>query len=104
MVIAEIFDEVTSIIWNYESYHVCYTYGDEHWEGNDRVTFEVRGHSDQGEGADWTEDWSIDCDGIHTEDGTYKTLEDFMNGDNFKGVVETAIKRIERYVRESDAM
>jgi len=79
MTIEEIFDEVTSIIWNYQSYHVYYSYGNGIWRGHDSVSFEVYGHSDQGEGADWTEDWSIDCNGIHTEDRTYKTLEDFKN-------------------------
>ena len=79
MTIAEIFDEVTSAILNYESYHVYYTYGDECWNGNNRVEFEVHGHSDQGEGADWSEYWAIDENGIHTEDETYKTLDDFKS-------------------------
>ena len=79
--LSELFDKVTTDIYNYSSYHVWYTYGNEYWAKDySYVTFEVYGHSDQGHGADWTEYWSINSDGwIYTEDNIYKTYEDFKN-------------------------
>ena len=75
----ELYDKVTTDIWNYESYHVRYSYGNEYWaEDGSYVSFDVYGHSDQGRGADWTEYWSIYSNGeIHTEEACYKNYEEF---------------------------
>ena len=76
--IQEIFDKVTSAIRNSDSYHNCYGYGDEEWMNETTVLFTIYGHSDQGEGADWTENWSIDSEGkIHANGEVYENFEQF---------------------------
>ena len=79
--LCELLEKVRDVINNHYDYHVWYLASyDEEWGPYDRyVTFEVSGHSDQGDGADWTEHWGIDDDGtIHTGDGdTYKNFEEF---------------------------
>lgn len=76
----DLYSKVINIIWNYNSYHVIYTCGEEHWDkmGN-YVSFEVYGYSDQGEGSNWTEDWTIYSDGSINADGkNYKNFEEFL--------------------------
>ena len=60
----KLYEEVTTWIDNYESYHVWYCCRNAHFHpSGTNVWFEVHGHSDHGSGADWTEGWSIDSDG-----------------------------------------
>lgn len=83
--LVELFDKVTDVIWHYSSYHVSYCYGRDDWSSDGlSVTFEVYGHSDQGEGADWTEYWSIYSDGTisNSEGDCWKTFEEFESGWN----------------------
>ena len=43
------------------------------------VSFEVHVTSDQGEGSEWIEIWSIDNDGkIYSEDTIYENYEEFL--------------------------
>ena len=42
------------------------------------IEFDVYASSDQGDGEEWTENWSIDSDGkIYTKDNVYNNIEDF---------------------------
>jgi hypothetical protein len=80
--IREIFDEVEKVLDNYfqRSYHVSCYITDETWTLDmSSVSFTVKFHSDQGYGSDWEEYWSIDSEGIHTEEDTYKDLEGFKS-------------------------
>ena len=73
-----LYSKVVEYIRNYDSYHVWYTCGEETWSADGQsVTFEVFGYSDQDEGADWTEYWGIDSNGIHSEDKIWKTFDEF---------------------------
>ena len=73
----ELLDKVLDTINNHVTYHTWYTYGEVE-EYEKYVSFEVYGYSDQGEGMEWIEYWSIDSDGkIYTEDTTYNSFEDF---------------------------
>lgn len=78
----DLYERVTDVIWDYDiDYHTRYSYGNE-WFAPDGscVTFDVYAHSDQGEGHDWTEFWSIYSDGsIHADGEIYNGLEDFKN-------------------------
>ena len=74
--------KVKTAISNYERYHVSYypSSNEERGKANSYVRFEVQGHSDQGEGSDWTEYWTINSDGTIYADGeTYKNYEEFMS-------------------------
>lgn len=75
----KLYDKVTSVINNYESYHVYYWCNNEYWYPNgEGVQFEVHGHSDQGSGADWCETWTISSNGaISSEDTRWDTFEQF---------------------------
>lgn len=74
-------DKVKAVIDNYDSYHVWYSVSpEETWDKNGSyVTFEVFGYSDQDEGSNWTEYWSIDNTGRIARDG-----EMYENFDEFK--------------------
>ena len=73
-----LYEEVTDLIYNYRCYHVWYTYGNKYVFPNGSISFDVYGFSDQGEGAEWTEYWSIDTDGkIYTNENVYDSIEDF---------------------------
>lgn len=78
--LAKLFDKVKDVIRNNSSYHVFYCYGDEDWALDGlSVSFKVYGYSDQDDGADWTEYWSIYSDGTisNSEGDCWKTFEDF---------------------------
>ena len=71
-------DKVLDTINNHVTYHNWYSYG-EIEEYATYVSFDVYGYSDQGEGREWTEHWSIDNEGkIYTEDTTYDNYEEFL--------------------------
>lgn len=73
-----LYEEVTDLIYNYRSYHVWYTYGNKFVSPNGSISFDVYGFSDQGEGAEWTEYWSIDTNGkIYTSENVYDNIEEF---------------------------
>lgn len=74
-------DRVKAVIDNYNSYYVWYSVSpEETWnENGSYVTFEVFGYSDQDEGSNWTEYWSIDNTGRIVRDG-----EIYENFDEFK--------------------
>ena len=74
-------DKVKAVINNYNSYYVWYSVSSEEiWDKNGSyVTFEVFGYSDQDEGSNWTEYWSIDNTGRIVGDG-----EIYENFDEFK--------------------
>lgn len=74
----ELLDKVLDTILNYRTYHNDYYTGNV-IEYDNYISFEVYGHSDQGEGSDWTECWSIDNEGrIYTEDTTYENYNEFL--------------------------
>ena len=75
-------DKVKTDIDNYSSYHIWYSVSsEESWdEKGGYVTFEVFAYSDQCDGSDWTEDWSINDDGTIVRDGVvYENYNDFKN-------------------------
>lgn len=80
--LSDLVDKVRTTISNYESYHVSYYPSSrEEWgKDNSCVRFEVHGHSDQGEGSEWTEYWTVNSDGTIYADGeTYKNYEEFIS-------------------------
>ena len=74
-----LFEKVVDTVNKYTTYHCDYYCNNEIWrEDGMGVSFEVHVHSDQGEGADWTEDWSIDSDGkIYAHSEIYNDFETF---------------------------
>ena len=73
-----LYDKISDALYNFEDYHCSYYCCNETYNGNS-ITFEVHGHSDQGDGHDWVEDWSIDeCGRIHSEDTIYENYEEFL--------------------------
>lgn len=71
-------DKVFDAIYHHRDYHCTYCCGNIE-EHDDYFSFEVYGYSDQGEGSEWTECWSIDAKGrIYSEDTTYENYEDFL--------------------------
>jgi len=75
-------DKVKTVINNYNSYYVWYSVSpEETWDENSSyVTFEVFGYSDQDEGSNWTEYWSIDNTGRIVRDGEiYENFDEFKN-------------------------
>ena len=75
-------DKVKAVINNYNSYYVWYSVSSEEiWDENGSyVTFEVFGYSDQDEGSNWTEYWSIDNTGRIVRDGkAYENFDEFKN-------------------------
>ena len=74
----EIYDKVSDVINRNPSYHVDYICHDKYYE-NGSIFFNVLCISDQGEGSEWEEYWSIDCDGrIHGCEEIYENFEDFL--------------------------
>lgn len=75
-----IYEEVSDFIYhnNWRSYHVSYYCGEINFSTSYAIYFDVYGTSDQGEGAEWTEHWSIDTDGkIYNGENVYDNIEDF---------------------------
>lgn len=80
--IMHLFDKVSRWVDDYESYHIWYMVScDPYWNSDKTsLSFTVTGHSDQGEGADWEENWGIDCDGkIYDNQTVHNSFEDFKN-------------------------
>lgn len=80
--IMHLFDKVSRWVDDYESYHTWYMVScDPYWNSDKTsLSFTVTGHSDQGEGADWEENWAIDCDGkIYDSQTVHNSFEDFKN-------------------------
>lgn len=73
-----LYNKISDVLYGFKSYHCWYlccneTYYDTY------VYFEVHVTSDQGEGSEWIEYWSIDNEGkIYSEDTTYNSFEDFL--------------------------
>lgn len=75
----ELYDKISDVFWNYQSYHCTYLSKDPMVWGDGTLTFTVCGFSDQGDGSEWTEDWGIREDGsIWSEDEIYKDFADFI--------------------------
>lgn len=75
-----IYEEISDFIYNntWRSYHIWYVCGSVDVISNSAIEFEVYGSSDQGDGDEWIEHWSIDTNGkIYTEDNIYDNIEDF---------------------------
>ena len=75
-----IYEEISDFIYNnsWRSYHVWYTCGSVDVISDGAIEFNVYGSSDQGDGDEWTEYWSIDANGkIYTENNVYDNIEDF---------------------------
>lgn len=80
--ITVLLNKVKTDINNYNGYHVWYSVNSEEiWdEKGGYVTFEVFGHSDQCEGSNWTEYWSINDNGTIVRDGdVYENYNEFKN-------------------------
>ena len=75
-----LYEEVTDFIYHnsWRSYHVWYSYGNKYVSPNGSISFDVYGSSDQGDGDEWTEYWSIDTDGkIYANENVYDNIEEF---------------------------
>lgn len=76
----KIYEEIFNFIYNngWRSYHVFYTCGSAEIISGGTIEFDVYGSSDQGDGDEWTESWSISTNGkIYTENNVYDNIEDF---------------------------
>jgi hypothetical protein len=74
----ELYDKVSNVLYGFKSYHCWYLCCNETYYDTS-VSFEVHVTSDQGEGSEWIEYWSIDNDGkIYSEDTTYNSFEEFL--------------------------
>lgn len=76
----KIHEEIYDFIYNnsWRSYHVSYVCGSAEFTPYGTIEFDVYGWSDQGDGDEWTEHWSIDTDGkINTRNNLYDNIEDF---------------------------
>lgn len=72
----ELYDFIYNNIWR--SYHVSYVCGSAEFTPYGTIEFNVYGSSDQGDGNEWTEHWSIYTDGkIKTEYDVYDNIEHF---------------------------
>lgn len=81
----EIYNKVYQIIDSYRDYHTWYSVSEEDWWNNGLcVSFNVHGWSDQGEGSEWDEHWSIDGETgkIYGDDIIYESFEDFYSNWN----------------------
>lgn len=76
----KIYEEISDFIYNnsWRSYHNWYTCDSAEVISDGTIEFDVCGSSDQGDGDEWIEHWSIDINGkIYTEDNVYDNIEDF---------------------------
>lgn len=72
-----LYNKISDVLYGFKSYHCWYLCCNETYYDTS-VSFEVHVTSDQGEGSEWIEYWSIDNDGkIHSEDTTYNNFEEF---------------------------
>lgn len=75
-----IYEEIFDFIYNngWCGYHVWYTCGSAEFTSYGTIEFDVHGSTDQGDGNEWTECWSIGTNGkIYTENNIYDNIEDF---------------------------
>ena len=73
-----LYEKISDVLYGFKSYHCWYLCCNETYY-NTSVSFEVHVSSDQGEGSEWIEYWSIDNDGkIYSEDTTYNSFEEFL--------------------------
>lgn len=73
-----LYDKIRDVLYGFKSYHCWYRCYNEEYYG-DSMSFEVHVNSDEGDGDDWVEYWSIDDKGrIHSEDATYENYEEFL--------------------------
>ena len=73
-----LYDKISDVLYGFKSYHCWYLCCNETYYDTS-VSFEVHVTSDQGEGSEWIEIWSIDNDGkIYSEDTTYNSFEEFL--------------------------
>lgn len=73
-----LYNKISDVLYGFKSYHCWYLCCNETYYDTS-VSFEVRVTSDQGEGSEWIEYWSIDNDGkIYYEDTMYDTYEEFL--------------------------
>lgn len=76
----KIYEEISDFIYNnsWHSYHTWYTCSSAETTSTGTIEFDLYGSSDQGDGDEWTEHWSIDVNGkIYAEDNVYDNIEDF---------------------------
>ena len=74
-----LYDKIRDALYGFKSYYYWYFCCNEEYY-NDSMSFEVHITSDQGEGSEWIEYWSIDDNGrIHSEDTIYESYEEFLS-------------------------
>ena len=74
-----LYNKISDVLYGFKSYHCWYLCCNETYYDTS-VSFEVHVTSDQGEGSEWIEIWSIDNDGkIYSEDTTYNSFEEFLS-------------------------
>lgn len=74
-----LYEKIRDVLYGFKSYHCWYFCCNEEYY-NDLMSFEVHITSDQGEGSEWIEYWSIDDKGrIHSEDTIYESYEEFLS-------------------------
>ena len=73
-----LYEKISDVLYGYKSYHCWYLCCNETYYDTS-VSFEVHVSSDQGDGSEWIEYWSIDNEGkIYSEDTTYNSFEEFL--------------------------
>jgi hypothetical protein len=73
-----LYEKISDVLYGFKGYHYWYFCCNEEYY-NDSMSFEVHITSDQGEGSEWTEHWSIDDKGrIYSEDTIYESYEEFL--------------------------
>ena len=75
-----IYEEISDFIYhnNWRDYHCSYYCGEVNFSTATYIEFDVYVTSDQGDGDEWTEHWSIDTNGkIFTKYDVYNSIEDF---------------------------
>lgn len=74
----ELYDKIKDTLYGFKSYHCWYYCCNEKFENNS-LSFEVHVTSDQDEGSEWIEYWSIDDKGkIHSENAIYENYEEIL--------------------------
>ena len=75
----KLYEKVKDIIDSYSGYHTYYSCQEAESNYDGSISFNVYGYSDQGEGAEWTENWSIGIDEkIYTDDEVFDNFETFV--------------------------